>query len=191
MHLSLYFSYFYAFFLQKEWLQERKVNWKLFLKRNSSSCWREGLRYFHLGNLWSYISWYNVFFVCFSPLISLHIFSCFELFRQVKKNGIKDLKRLKAVLDALVKQQAKLLAKLNLAELYSPREVKPTKDKLRKMNRRLSRFNARTKIYLETKLADPAWDAANIGKWWPFSFLYGIFLSRVRYVWIKPSVLIF
>ncbi|XWS10634.1 hypothetical protein CRYUN_Cryun38cG0013300 [Craigia yunnanensis] len=76
----------------------------------------------------------------------------------VKKNRIRDLK-----LESLGKQQAKLLAKLNLVELYSPGEVKTTMDQLREVNRRLEKFNAWAKIYIETKLADPAWDAANIG----------------------------
>ncbi|XWS27584.1 hypothetical protein CRYUN_Cryun26dG0128900 [Craigia yunnanensis] len=78
--------------------------------------------------------------------------------RKDENNGIKDLKRLQAVREALVKQQAKLKEKLNLAEHNS----KPIlMDKLRLVNRRLARFNAWTQIYIETKLADPAWDAAN------------------------------
>ena len=116
-----------------------------------------------LGLLYIFI--WSVFLFFFSPLISLHLFSCFELFIHVKKNGIKDLKRLKAVLEVLVKQQAKLKVKLNLVEHDSLGEGKPTTDQLWEVNRRLAKFNAWTQIYIETKLADPAWDAANTGNW--------------------------
>ena len=67
------------------------------------------------------------------------------------------------MLEVLVKQQAKLKAKLNLVEHNNPGEGKPTMDQLREVNRLLEMFIVWTQIYIETKLADPAWDAANTG----------------------------
>ncbi|XVF77918.1 hypothetical protein PTKIN_Ptkin14bG0086800 [Pterospermum kingtungense] len=82
-----------------------------------------------------------------------------------EKKEIKKLKRVKAKIEGLLKQQAKLKAKLKLAlaEHKSEGEIKPTMDKLREGNRRLARLNAWSQIYIATKLGDPAWVAANTG----------------------------
>ncbi|XP_022718123.1 uncharacterized protein LOC111276645 [Durio zibethinus] len=82
--------------------------------------------------------------------------------RRVEKNGMKEyLSRLQGVQKKLVEKQSKLKAKLNLAEHSSPGQGKQTMDQLRQVNLRLARFNAWVQIYIQTKLADPAWDAAN------------------------------
>ncbi|KAK6231076.1 hypothetical protein QUC31_002594 [Theobroma cacao] len=78
--------------------------------------------------------------------------------RKVEKNGMKELKHLEAVLKALLKRQAKLQAKLD-----RPGERKPTMEQLQRVNDQLARFNAWTQQYIETKLADSAWDASNKG----------------------------